>query len=179
MKKEKILIFAYVGAGKTEAEKRYKNVIDLESHDYIYTYDKSIAHWPLEKRKGNANLRTINPEYPTNFINATLLALETGKLVLTTFVEHAFNSLTSEEFKSQAPDVRVILVCPEYNNFEEYADRFRARGNSENVVVRRRTEHDLTMNLFKNAKSYEKIIIQPGQFLDDALIKYGIKLESR
>lgn len=68
--KDKLLILAYMGTGKTELEHQYKNVIDLDFQDYKYIYDETIKHLPLEKRNGQTSLRVENPEYPNNFINA-------------------------------------------------------------------------------------------------------------
>ena len=49
--KSKLLVLAYMGTGKTELEKHYDNVIDLDFQDYKYIYDESIQHLPLEKDK--------------------------------------------------------------------------------------------------------------------------------
>ena len=45
--KNKILILAYMGTGKTELERRYNNVIDLDFQDYKYIYDESIRNLPV------------------------------------------------------------------------------------------------------------------------------------
>ena len=45
--KSKLLVLAYMGTGKTELEKHYDNVIDLDFQDYKYIYDESIQHLQL------------------------------------------------------------------------------------------------------------------------------------
>lgn len=178
---ENLLILAYMGTGKTELEYRYKNVIDLDFQDYKYIYDESIRHLPLEQRKGSTSLRTENPEYPNNFINAVLTELETGKIVVSPFIEHVFNAIDSEKFKINRKNTRIILVIPNSNNLDEYIDRFKNRGNKEEFVLRRIKEFSSLIDLFNKAsnKNYEKIIIKPKQFLSEALLEYGINLEER
>lgn len=179
--KDKLLVLAYMGTGKTELEHRYSNVVDLDFQDYKYIYDESVRHLPLEQRKGQPLLRTENPNYPNNFITDALKELETGKVVVSPFIEHVFKAIDSDKFKRNATNTRVILVFPTSDNFEEYVDRFRKRGNSEEFILRRRKEFVSLVDLFKNAKDdeYEKITIKPGQFLSEALIEYGVDLKER
>lgn len=178
---DKLLILAYMGTGKTELEYRYNNVIDLDFQDYKYIYDETIRYLPLEQRKGRTSLRIENPEYPNNFINAVLGELELGRIVVSPFIEHVFKAIDSDIFKKEAQDIKVLLVFPQSDNFEEYVNRFRARGNGEEFILRRRNEFDSLVELFNDAsdEQYEKIIVKPNQYLSEALIGYGINLEER
>lgn len=180
-KKNRLLILAYMGTGKTELEHQYKNVIDLDFQDYKYIYDKSIRHLPLEQRKGQTSLRTENPNYPNNFINAVLTEFEQGKIVVSPFIEHVFQAIDSDAFKRNAKDTRIILAFPMSDNFEEYVERFRKRGNGEEFIARRRKEFASLVELFNNASNedYEKIVIKKNQYLSEALIEYGINIEER
>ena len=177
--KDKTLVISYTGTGKTETAKRYSNVVDLDFTDYKYIYDKSARHLPVGLLKGNDKVRTENPDYPQNFINAALNQLGRGYIVMSAFIEFVYDAITSEEFSQRAKDVRIILVCPTRNDWEEYATRFRARGNSEEFITKRETEFVQLVNLFETANGMEKITIKPGQFLDSALIKYGINLQPK
>lgn len=179
--KDKLLILAYMGTGKTELEHSYNNVIDLDFQDYKYIYDETIRHLPLEQRKGQTSLRTENPDYPNNFINAVLTELEANKIVVSPFIEHVFEAIDSDYFKRNSKDTRIILVFPMSNNFEEYVDRFRKRGNGEEFISRRRKEFNSLIELFNNASNedYEKIIVKSNQYLSEALIEYGINIEEK
>lgn len=176
-----LLILAYMGTGKTELEHQYKNIIDLDFQDYKYIYDKSIRHLPLEQRKGQTSLRTENPDYPNNFINAVLTELEQGKIVVSPFIEHVIQAIDSDAFKRKAKDTRIILAFPMSDNFEEYVERFRKRGNGEEFILRRRKEFASLVELFNNASNedYEKIVIKKNQYLSEALIEYGINIKER
>lgn len=174
---KKILIMAYMGTGKTELEKRNSNVIDFDFQDYKYIYDERIRHLPLEQRKGSVNLRTENPEYPKNFLDKAVNLLNDGYIVVSPFIDHVFKAYDNFDIMSKVSDLRVILVCPERNNFQEYVERFQKRGNSEEFIERRRKEFSSLMDLFEQTNNYEKIVIKPGQYLSEALEEYNIKLD--
>lgn len=174
---EKLLVLAYMGTGKTEAEKRYRGVVDFDFQDFRYIYDESIRHLPLEQRKGSVNLRTENPDYPMNFLKAALEHLEKGTVVISPFIDHVFSAFAKPEFTEKAKDVRIILVSPTLADWNEYENRFRNRGNSDEFIERRRIEFPKLMELFEKAEGYEKILMKPGQFLDQALIQNGISLQ--
>jgi len=176
---QKLLIMAYMGTGKTELEKNYDNVVDFDFQDYKYIYDESIRHLPLEQRKGNVNLRTENPDYPKNFLDDATKLLNEGKIVVSPFIDHVFKAYDDSNIKSQIQDLRIILVCPERNNFNEYVERFKKRGNSSEFIARREKEFSSLMDLFDNAKNYEKIVMKSGQFLKEALEEYGIILNKK
>ncbi len=175
---DKLIILAYMGTGKTELEKRYDNVIDFDFQDYKYIYDESISHLPLEQRKGNVSLRKENESYPKNFLCDALKLLNEGKIVVSPFIEHVYNAFDSKEFKDKAGSIKFIIVCPKINNFEEYVERFKNRGNGEEFIERRRKEFPSLIEIFNNS-NYEKIIIKQGQFLSRALIEHGLNLQEK
>lgn len=176
---EKLLIMAYMGTGKTELENRYDNVVDFDFQDYKYIYDESIRDLPLEQRKGSVNLRTENPNYPNNFLEDAIKLLNKEKIVVSPFIDHVFKAYDSFSFKSKVNDVRIILVCPTHDNFNEYIERFKQRGNSDEFIVRREKEFPSLIDLFEQANDYERIIMKPGEFLSEALVEYGIDLNSK
>ena len=173
---KKLLILAYMGTGKTELENRYENVVDFDFQDYKYIYDESIRHLPLEQRKGAVNLRTENSNYPANFLDDAIKLLNEGKIVVSPFIDHVFSAYDSSNFKSRVDNTRIILVCPTSDNFAEYVERFKQRGNSDEFIARREKEFPSLVALFENAVNYERIVMKPGQFLSEALEEYGINL---
>lgn len=174
-----LLILAYMGTGKTELEKRYEDVVDFDFQDYKYIYDESIRHLPLEQRKGNVNLRTENPNYPSNFLIDAVKLLNEGKIVVSPFIDHVFKAYDESDIKAQVSDLRIILVCPRRDNFLEYVARFKQRGNGDEFIARREKEFSSLMDLFEQARDYEKITMKPGQFLSEALEEYGIVLKTK
>jgi hypothetical protein len=177
-KKEKILVLAYVGTGKTEMTKRYNGVFNPSSDDYRYTYDKEM---PIEQRKGNPN-RVENPNFPGNFIKVVSEGLENNKMVLLSLTQKLFPLYESKEFKNQVKDARVILACPNKESFSEYEKLYKARGNSETFIENRRKEFPFIMDIFENAQGYEKVVVQQSgrhKYLDGTLIEHGIKLQQK
>ena len=173
---EKLLIMAYMGTGKTELENRYDNVIDFDFQDYKYIYDESIRHLPLEQRKGSTNLRTENPNYPENFLTDAIKLLNEGKIVVSPFIDHVFKAYDGSNIASQVENLRTILVCPTRDNFDEYVERFKKRGNSDEFIARREKEFSSLVDLFEQVSNYERIIMKPGQYLSEALEENGISL---
>lgn len=173
---ERLLIMAYMGTGKTELENRYDNVIDFDFQDYKYIYDESIRHLPLEQRKGSTNLRTENPNYPENFLTDAVQLLNEEKIVVSPFIDHVFKAYDGSNIASQVENLRTILVCPTKDNFDEYVERFKRRGNSDEFIARREKEFSSLVDLFEQANNYERIIMKPGQYLSEALEENGIGL---
>lgn len=174
-----LLILAYMGTGKTELEKGYEDVVDFDFQDYKYIYDESIRHLPLEQRKGNVNLRTENPNYPSNFLTDAVGLLNKGKIVVSPFIDHVFKAYDESDIKTQVSNLRIILVCPKRDNFEEYVARFKQRGNGDEFIARREKEFSSLIDLFEQAEDYEKITMKPGQYLSEALEEYGIVLNTK
>ena len=173
---ERLLIMAYMGTGKTELENRYDNVIDFDFQDYKYIYDESIRHLPLEQRKGSTNLRTENPNYPENFLADAIKLLNEGNIVVSPFIDHVFRAYDGFNITSKVENLRTILVCPTRDNFDEYVERFKKRGNSDEFSARREKEFSSLVDLFEQANNYERIIMKPGQYLSEALEENGIGL---
>lgn len=176
---EKILVLAYPGCGKTELEKRYQGVVDFEHQDFRYIYDESIRDLPLELRKGATDLREDNPEWPENFLTNALRELNDGKIVVSPFVRTVFDAYNNDFFRRRAENVRTILVCPKIEEFDEYVERFRKRGNSNNFIARRKSEIASIVELFEQTLDCEKITLKNDQYLADALEKFGIELSKR
>lgn len=173
---EKLLIMAYMGTGKTELENKYDNVVDFDFQDYKYIYDESIRHLPLELRKGSTNLRTENPNYPENFLTDAIKLLNEGKIVVSPFIDHVFKAYDGSNIASQVENLRTILICPTRDNFDEYVERFKKRGNSDEFIARRQKEFSSLVDLFEQANNYERITMKPGQYLSEALEENGISL---
>ncbi|MCL2755734.1 MAG: hypothetical protein FWE45_01635 [Firmicutes bacterium] len=172
--KERIIVIAYTGAGKTEMLKRYEGIYNPSSDDYRYIFDKDL---PPEQRKSNPD-RKENPEFPNNFIDAIHSGLD-DNIVLLPLTKKLFELYLNEDFKQKMKGARIIVACPRKNDFAEYKKRFEERGNIETFIENRQKEFSFIMDTFENMQDFEKIIIKPGQFLDQALIGHGIQLKPK
>lgn len=63
--KQKVLVLAYPGAGKTYLAENFENVSDLEFQHYRWDYGEN-KHLPLEQLKG-CETKSVKPEWPDNF----------------------------------------------------------------------------------------------------------------
>lgn len=169
---EKILILAYPGSGKTYLADNYRNISDFEFQHYRYDYGE-YKDLPLEQLKGRTEIRTNNPEWPNNFFTALDDELKKGLIVLVPFATSLLEIL---DYLEKNHDIRIIFAIQSENLFEQLAESFRTRGNSEEFIERRRNDFQKCHELIYNSR-FEKVYIGENEFLYDALTKIGIKFE--
>jgi len=179
----KTLILAGSGTGKTTAASLCKNVVDLSVSRYAFICDKSFFGELSSQKKQNVvnswmknpnsypkNSILLNPDFPNNFLTAIDSELKES-IVLIPFIEEVFDIINSADILDCT---RIVLVFPEIDNFDEYAERYKKRGNDENFIEIRKNEYNSLVELFENAVGYEKIVLGKGKFLADVLIENGI-----
>lgn len=169
---EKILVLAYPGSGKTYLAENYENISDFEFQHFRYDYGK-YKHLPLEQLKGRTEIRTKNKERPNNFFLALEEELKKGRIVLVSFVTSLLEILDCLE---QSSKTRIIFAIQDKNTFEQLAQKFRNRGNSEVFIERRRNDFQKCHAIICDSK-FEKIYIDENEFLSDALLKHNIELK--
>lgn len=149
------VISAFPGIGKTTLVQTNKNYIDLESSDYKWIdIDKTLS---IEERKGTA--RTINPDFPENYIKKITELTDMGFNVLISSHKEVREAL-------QAQGIKYTIVLPSLDMKEEMINRYLSRGNQESFVNLLKTNYkkfveDLYMD------SNEKIVLESGQYLSD------------
>ena len=167
---QKILVLAYPGSGKTFLANNYENVSDFEFQHYRYDYG-DYKHLPLEQLKGRTEIRTDNPGWPKNFFNALDEELQKGRIVLVPFATSLLEIL---DYLEESNAVRIIFAIQEKNSFEQLAEKFRKRGNSEEFIERRRKDFQKCHDIISNSR-FEKVYIDENEFLSNVLSKKGIK----
>lgn len=149
------IISAFPGIGKTTLVQINKNYIDLESSDYKWIdIDKTL---PIEERKGTA--KTINPDFPNNYIKKIIELTDMGFNVLISSHKEVREAL-------QARGIKYTIVLPSLDMKEEMINRYLSRGNQESFVNLLKTNYekfveDLSMD------SNEKVVLKSGQYLSD------------
>lgn len=149
------IISAFPGIGKTTLVQTNKNYVDLESSDYKWIdIDKTLS---IEERKGTA--KTINPDFPENYIKKIMELTDMGFNVLISSHKEVREVL-------QARGIKYTIVLPSLEMKEEMINRYLSRGNQESFVNLLRTNYekfveDLSMD------SNEKVVLKSGQYLSD------------
>lgn len=149
------IISAFPGIGKTTLVQTNKNYVDLESSDYKWIdIDKTLS---IEERKGTA--KTINPDFPENYIKKIMELTDIGFNVLISSHKEVREAL-------QAQGIKYTIVLPSLDMKEEMINRYLNRGNQESFVNLLKTNYekfveDLSMD------SNEKVVLKSGQYLSD------------
>lgn len=164
--KRPIIISAWICAGKTYLTKNYDNVTELPSGDYKYilTEEQKAV---VNKESLKSTKREINPEWPQNYYNAILDEAKSGRHEIILIAP----CMPFQEMRDYGIDF--ILAYPDPACKEEYKRRARSRGANEEFVKRVDTKIESDYAEFL-AQPNEKIIIQQGEYLEDALIRVGI-----
>ena len=173
--KQKVIVFAFPGTGKTYATQNFENTCDFESLYYIFDYNEDVLHWHIDKHKGRDDIRVKSPNFPQNYIEALKKELEKGRIVITPFMINNLIALEEAEFDNEA---RIIVVTHDEKDYETIATRFRNRGNAEDFVELCREWLPKINARVKTMPNIELIVLSGEKFLTDALIDLDISLIS-
>jgi len=164
--KEPVIISAWICAGKTYLTKKYENIIELPSGDYKYILtDEQKA--VINKESLKSTQRELNPAWPKNYYDAILEEAKSGKHNIILIAP----CMPFKEMRDYG--IKFILAYPDPACKEEYIKRARNRGANEEFVKRVKNKIQTDFEEFLNQPE-EKIIIQPGEYLEGALIRTGI-----
>ncbi|MDR0956987.1 MAG: hypothetical protein LBM09_00170 [Candidatus Nomurabacteria bacterium] len=161
-----IIISAWICAGKTHLVKKNKRATELPSGDYKYILtDEQKAVENKESLKSTK--REINPLWPSNYYDAILKTANEGKYDIILIAP----CMPFEEMRNYGIDF--LLAYPDPICKEDYKERARQRGVNEEFVKRVETNIQTDFEEFLKQPN-EKIILQPDEYLEDALIRVGI-----
>ena len=155
-----IVIAGFAGIGKTTLAKKYKNVIDIESSPYKYDYgNKEIVD--VERIKGDKS-RSVNKDFPLNYINAIKKAIEEYDVVCVWI--HPEEALPNYDKYG----IEYYLCFPYKNALSEYGERFLNRGNTREYIDRVIGDYDKRYEQFMS-NPHKKLLLKKGETLEDVL----------
>lgn len=162
-----VIVSGFAGIGKTTVEKKYPGrVIDMESSDFKWLYgDSQTESMEKEARKGTANKR-INPEWPTNYVEAIKKVAEQFDVVLISQQDDVRALLDQNE-------IEYVLVFPAIECKQEYLSRYILRGNQQVFVKLMKANFEKWIQSLMQC-SQRKFIMQPGEHLEDVLKKNNV-----
>lgn len=159
-----MIISGFAGIGKSTLDKEVAEVLDLESTNYKFLYDPSYDNLSDEEKKGLKG-REMNPEWPSNYIDAIIEEENHFDFVLI-----AMNPEIREGLIER--DVEFALAYPSLESKEVVLQGMRSRGNNENFVNLLSTNYEKWIGDLEN-QPQRKIRLQNGEFLGDALRREG------
>ncbi|MDR0850252.1 MAG: hypothetical protein LBN07_02075 [Christensenellaceae bacterium] len=166
------IISAYSCTGKTTLgrDKKYAdNVIkDLGVSNYRYLLTDEQRAIPAEALKGT-DVRTQNPQFPQNYIDAVIEAAKKYKLVLLAPSPVYLPPLTELGYEP-------ILVFPAIECKYEYIERAEQRGNNETFIQQLTEKWEERINE-RLSMPYKKIILSKDEYLEDGLLREGYLTE--
>jgi hypothetical protein len=161
-----IIISAWICTGKTYLTKKYKEVIEIPSGDYKYVLteeQKSVKN----KESLKSTKREINPLWPINYYDAIVKESKNNKHKIILVAP----CMPFQEMRDYGIDF--LLAYPDPICKEEYKSRAKERGGNEEFV--KRIENSIQSDFEDFLKQpNEKIILKPGEYLEDALTRVGI-----
>ena len=157
-----IFVYCYTATGKSTLNKKYANVIDMESTIYKYV-DSSTE---IEADKGKR--RTRNIEFPKNYFMALEYVKDKYDYILIS--DNICDSWLREN------NITYWQVYPNINLKEEYLERMKSRGNPVEFIDYQGKLWAEWVEGCKNDKFASKHIeLQAGQYLEDVLPNLKLK----
>lgn len=160
-----LIIAGWAGVGKTELAKKYPNtVIDLESSSYKWMEGGN------EESKGSAG-RTLNPDYPNNYICAILEASRQFKIVCVALHQDIQKELNIINLK-------YLYVFAHSNDKQIYLDRYKKRGNTP-AFYYRIDELWEYMETLKRSTKNQYVVLKENSTLEEFLLETSDILKER
>lgn len=156
--KNKVLVLAYPGTGKTYLADHYKNVSDFEFQHYRYDYGE-YKDLPLEQLKGRTDIRTIKPEWPDNFFKFLNEEIREREIILIPFATSLLEIL---DYLESSQEIRIIFAIHNKDSFETLAENFKKKGNSEEFIERRKNDFQKCHDIITKSK-FEKVYIEDDE----------------
>ena len=161
-----IVISGWICSGKSHLIEKFNNgeVTEIPSTYYKYLLTDEQKNAPLESIKSTK--REPNPDWPQNYIDAVKDATKKYKIVLVCPGIWLLDMIVEQ-------GVELTLAIPDAGDKEEYKRRSKQRGNNDEFIQRIEDnfEKDRAEML---ASSHKKIMMKPGEYLYDALLREGI-----
>lgn len=157
-----IIVAGFGAIGKTTLGNKYNNIIDLESGYYRWD-NTGFENIPYEERKGKNN-RPENKEWPQNYHQAVLEAIEKYDVVLTSMHWHLLEFLEKN-------NIEYYLAYPTLDSEEVLEKRCYDRGNNSVFTNKLKVNLKDWHTKIINYKPKKLLIIEKDEFLEDVLRK--------
>ena len=154
-----MIIAGFPGIGKTSLSGKYNNIIDLDETRFVFLN-------LTEEDKKQGYLRKYDEDYPMNYYNIIMEMTRRYDAVL--IGQSKILDVLNEK------SIDYILVYPEEHLKQEYLDRYRQRGDSENYL----SIMDANWNYYiteLDKDRHKKIVMTTGKYLIDYIQELGLE----
>lgn len=159
--KKGIIISAFAGLGKTTLANKYTNILDLESTNYHWIFEKeSRENLTNEELKG-VKSRKLNEEWPQNYIKKILEAQREYDIILITASEEIRNILVKN-------NIDFIFAFPKSDSLQEIINRCIKRNNNEEFIEGIKEAFYKWQKDLENY-NYKVILVDKDEYLEDSL----------
>lgn len=128
-------------------------------NDYYTGNSENSSDLPIEQRKGMS--KTLNPNFPENYIRDIVSLAREGYIVLIS----SHKEVRDELNKRRIP---FTIVLPSLDMKQEMIDRYIKRGNQENFVTMLENNYETFVNDLMSDPN-NKIVLDSGQYLKDVV----------
>ena len=152
--KDTMILSAFPGTGKTYFYNKYNGTNGL----VILDSDSSNFSW-IKDENGN-NTTTRNPDFPNNYINHIKENIGKADVIFVSSHDIVRQALNDN-------DIKYIVVYPDNDCKDEYLERYRNRGNTEEFINMMDKNWDKFIDGMKNDKgAHMKWVLETNQFID-------------
>lgn len=154
-----MIIAGFPGIGKTSLSGKYNNIIDLDETRFVFLN-------LTEEDKKQGYLRKYDEDYPMNYYNIIMEMTRRYDAVL--IGQSKILDVLNEK------SIDYILVYPERHLKQEYLDRYRQRGDSENYLSIMDANWDYYITELDKDR-HKKIVMTTGKYLIDYIQELGLE----
>ena len=165
-----MIISGFPGVGKTYLSTKYSNIIDLDGMPYIYKLTPEQEKMSYEQLKGLDN-RIKDENWQMNYIEDILEQEKKYDVVLICQHKELLECLDKR-------GIEYIIVFPEKTCKEEYAKRYKDRGNHQIYIDKKIATFDNQIEILTK-KTNVIWQLKRGEYLEDRLLKEGVLLKER
>lgn len=163
-----MIIAGFPGVGKTNLELKYENVIDLDK-EYIFDLTEEQKMMDFEELKGID--KPFNKDWPFCYIKEIYKKIKEYDIVLICQEKNLLLELDRQ-------NVDYIVAYPQKDCLNDYLERYRKRGNSEEYLKRKKKSFYIEID-YLSRNTNRKWILEKGEYLEDRLIKEKVYLKER
>lgn len=153
----------FSGAGKTTAQKRNSEVVDLESSYFKYFNHCDVAD--IEANKGTKN-RPVNPNFVEDYVEAIIENYRVNRVTFISMHQEVLDELTRR-------GIPFTVVYHDLHMKQQVMERLKGRGNSDAYCESIESKWEYFYEMY-SALDNSMALNEETPFITDLLVKLNI-----